>query len=207
MAVIFGLDGGLWAIDASSGRSRWRNDAPPLAATRPVIATQGRILITDPDYELRAISTIDGTHSDPLDTRGRLGSAFQSLRAATSQGNTILASTVGTVIHDPEGKVVGFDARPLTGPLLPAIVTQNYFIQVDSRGGPIDDGNGYPRLMTIHGLESGAAVADAIVMLPEERTVTVGVLDGFILISSDQATTVIAAPTGAAKPAPANPLP
>ncbi len=187
-ALIAG-DRGLFALDVYRKIVRWRSESRPLEQTIEAWTMPGRAVVRDSSNELWTIRTETGQRdTEPLDAGGRLDYDFKRITATALGSNMLIATARGFIILDADGALVGADARPTDGDILPVAVADNYIVTLDADG---DEQPGGETLYTLGVFSVDSGRAAAIVKLPipaPTRPVLVTVVDHQILVTAGSAT-------------------
>lgn len=209
--IILGLDAGVLCYDTSPAQARWRTHALPLRASVNAWIFPGRIVVSDEMASLWQLSEDDGAvRTSPLLTTDDFALSQAILSRAIPAPNSndpdraAFLTSASILLYDHTGNLVARDARPASADILPAVVTSNSFLTIDS----IAPSPTSPTHYTLRqfSLASVALIARQSISLGADP-VAIAALDGRILVTAGDLTVVLDAPPPSPAAPPPEPLP
>ncbi len=209
--IVLGLDAGVLCYDTSPAQARWRTHALPLRASANAWLFPNRVVVSDDSASLWLLSEDDGTvRPTPLLTTDAFSLSQAILARALPSTNpndpdraAFLTST-SILLYDHTGNLVARDARPTSADILPALVTANSFLTIDSYAASPTSPTHYA--LRQYSLSSVALTARQSISLGADP-VTIAALDARILITAGDLTVVLDAPPPSPSAPPPPPLP
>jgi len=187
--AIVGTSGAISLYDVFTGRRRWSVGGASGRRTVEAWVFPGRVIAQNDRGELRQIETESGAPLDrALETRERVTSSVPIIGGAVGD-RAAFASTIGILIYDRHGELVGVDHRPTGTAMHPAEFGADRFVTVGMVAGSID-GEVFYYDLEFFSIRSCALEQRRAVGLYPTPT-RLALLDGRILITSGPGTVVL----------------
>ena len=127
-AIAVGSDAGVAAYHPFDGTLLWAQYTDRLRASRAAVAMPGMLVIREARNRLSILDTIDGEwRAAALTDAGRLDPGFGTIRTQWLGSAFAITTRRGSAVFDTAGTLLGLDARPTAGDVLPAAFAQNAF--------------------------------------------------------------------------------
>ncbi len=187
--AIVGATGAVSLYDVFTGRRRWSVGGDSGRHTNEAWVFPGRIVVLNDHGELRQIETESGSPmDDQLDTRQRVTSSAPIV-GGTVGDHAAFATTIGIVLYDRQGQLVGVDHRPSSSAVHPAEFGSERFVTLSMVVGA-RDGEVFYYDLHIFSIESCALEQKRAIGLYPTPT-GIALLDGRILLTSGPGTVVL----------------
>ncbi len=187
--AIVGATGAVSLYDVFTGRRRWSVGGSAGRHTTEAWVFPGRVVVLNDRGDLRQIETESGQPMpDPMLTQGRVTSSAPILGGAVGD-RSAFATTIGIVLYDRRGELVGVDHRPTTSTIHPAEFGAERFVTISMVAGSID-GEVFYYDLQFFSMESCALEQRRDVGLFPTPT-RIAVLDHRVLVTSGPGTVVL----------------
>lgn len=187
--AIVGATGAVSLYDVFTGRRRWSVGGAAGRHTNEAWVFPGRVVVLNDRGDLRQIETESGQPmAEPMQTQGRVTSSAPITGGAVGD-RSAFATTIGIVLFDRRGALVGVDHRPTNSTIHPAEFGADRFVTISMVAGSID-GEVFYYDLQFFSMESCALEQRRAVGLFPTPT-RIALLDGRILVTSGPGTVVL----------------
>ncbi|MCB9838340.1 MAG: PQQ-binding-like beta-propeller repeat protein [Phycisphaeraceae bacterium] len=187
--AIVGTAGAVSLYDVFTGRRRWSVGGAAGRRTVEAWVFPGRIVVFNDRGDLRQIETESGQPMpDPMPTQGRVN-ASSPIQGGAVGDRAAFSTTIGILLYDRRGALVGVDHRPSTTMMLPAAFGADRFVTINMVASAIDEEVYYYDLQFF---SMGSCALEKSRQIGLFHTPTrLALLDGRILVTSGPGTVVL----------------
>ncbi|MEZ6242576.1 MAG: PQQ-binding-like beta-propeller repeat protein [Phycisphaerales bacterium] len=198
--LIAGLAGAVVSLNVVEGRVNWVTSSRATDGSRGAWILADRMVVMDADSELWLGDSVGGSLRSPeLDLGDRDEGAWVRVHALDDR--LLVATPQGVRLFDREGRLVGADALETDGKILPPALARGIIVAIERREPDLGAIAGDAGESWAHLLESTSGRLMGSYQLPlVAEPVSVGVIDGHVLIGMGDATLVADAPASEGEP-------
>lgn len=188
--VVVGTSEGITAYQPFGADHVWTLSEDRLQDSTAAVSMPGVLLVRENFNRLTVIDPVRGTWGrNALSDAGTLDSGFGVITTRWLGSSFAVSTRKGTAVYSLAGQLLGLDAIPTSGDLLPAAFAQNSFFTAALTRDPDRDPSA---TLARFDLPSGEAL-DAFRIEPTSPLIHIRAVDGYLLLSSETETIIVKA--------------